>query len=214
MPGRFNVENAMAAVCVGLAHGLDLAAMSESLRIMPTVPGRIERIDEGQPFGVIVDYAPEPESFRKLYEVVDLLPKRRVIHVLGSTGGGRDTDRRPVLGRLAAEKAQVVIVTNEDPYDDDPPTIVRDVAAGAREAGKRDGVDLFEILDRREAIAKAIGLAEDGDLVLVTGKGCEQAMVVAGGRKIPWDDRTELRRAIRERYGSKARETNDSTYGF
>ncbi|HCC21951.1 TPA: hypothetical protein DEP86_00950 [Candidatus Uhrbacteria bacterium] len=205
MPGRFNVENAVAAICVGLAHGLDLTAMSELLRVMPTIPGRIERIDEGQPFGVIVDYAPEPESFRKLYEVVDLLPKRRVIHVLGSTGGGRDVSRRPVLGRLAAQKAQIVIVTNEDPYDDDPPTIIRDVAAGAREVGKRDGVDLFEILDRREAISKAVSLAEEGDLVLVTGKGCEQAMVVAGGRKIPWDDRDELRRAIHERYDKKTK---------
>ncbi|MFH2062716.1 MAG: UDP-N-acetylmuramyl-tripeptide synthetase [bacterium] len=210
MPGRFNVENALAAVCVGLAYGLDLSAMSDALRRLPPVPGRIERIDEGQPFGAIVDYAPEPESFRKLYEVVDLIPKRRVIHVLGSCGGGRDIGRRPVLGRLAADSAQVVIVTNEDPYDDDPSAIIRDVAAGARERGKRDGVDLFEILDRGEAIRKAVDLAEDGDLVLVTGKGCEQAMVVAGGRKIPWDDRTELRRAIRARLDRPAADRRTS----
>jgi len=161
----------------------------------------MERIDEGQPFTVIVDYAPEPESFRKLYEVVAMMPKRRIIHVLGSCGGGRDTSRRPVLGRLAAERAQVVIVTNEDPYDDDPMSIIEDVAAGAREAGKRDEEDLFLDIDRGKAIDRAIALAEDGDLVLITGKGCEQAIAVANGRKIPWDDREAVRSALRRRLG-------------
>ena len=197
--GQFNIENALAAVCVGRVLGLDYENIAASLGILSGVPGRLEDIVEGQNFRVIVDYAPEPESFRKLYEVVAGLKKNRIIHVLGSCGGGRDTGRRPVLGRLAAEQAQVIIVTNEDPYDDDPLEIIEAVAAGAREQGFRDGENLFTILDRGAAIKQAITLAQEGDLVLVTGKGCEQAIVIAGGKKLPWDDRVALRQAIKAR---------------
>lgn len=200
MPGGFNVENALAAVAACNALGVGYKTAAEALWGM-TVPGRMEHIDEGQPFSVIVDYAPEPESFRKLYEVVGTMVKKRVIHVLGSCGGGRDVSRRPVLGRMAGEKAQIVIVTNEDPYDDDPMGIIEDVAAGAREAGKRDEADLFLELDRGKAIERAIALAEDGDLVLITGKGCEQAIAVEDGKKIPWDDREVAREALRRRMG-------------
>lgn len=197
LPGLFNVENAMAAVAVGLSQGVEIEAMAKAIASVPGVPGRMERIDEGQSFTAIVDYAPEPASLGKLYEVVAMMEKRRVIHVLGSTGGGRDRDRRPVLGRMAGERADIVIVTDEDPYDDDPVVIIDEVAAGAVGAGKHDGANLFRILDRREAIRKAVALAGAGDLVLVTGKGAEQRMAVARGRKIPWDDREELRLAIR-----------------
>ncbi len=199
--GGFNVENALAAVAVGLTFGLDLAGMVRTLAKIEGVPGRLEFVDAGQLFSVLVDYAPEPESFRKLYEVLALFPKKRVIHVLGSTGGGRDIARRPILGELAAQNADVVIVTNEDPYDDDPMTIIKDVAAGAEKAGKTPGKDLFLILDRAEALQKAVDLAGPEDLVIVTGKGAEQAMCVAGGRKIPWDDRVKLREAIARRLG-------------
>ncbi len=200
MPGMFNVENSLAAIAVGLSQGIALETMSAALAKMEGVPGRVETIDAGQDFTVIVDYAPEPESFRRLYEVVALLPKKRVIHVLGSTGGGRDKDRRPVLGRLAAQGADVVIITNEDPYDDDPMKIIEDVACGARAGGKKDGENLFAILDRGEAIEKAVALAEPGDLVLVTGKGAEQAICVSGGKKVPWDDRVKVREAIDKRF--------------
>jgi UDP-N-acetylmuramoyl-L-alanyl-D-glutamate--2,6-diaminopimelate ligase len=203
MPGLFNVENAMAAVAVGLSQGVALESMAAVLAAVPGVPGRLERIDEGQQFVAMVDYAPEPASLGKLYEVVAGMAVARVIHVLGSTGGGRDRDRRPVLGSIAGKRAAAVIVTNEDPYDDEPMAIIDEVAAGAIEAGKRDGVDLFRILDRRDAIRKAVAMAGAGDLVLVTGKGAEQRMAVADGKKLPWDDRTELRNAIRERIAAR-----------
>lgn len=196
MLGMHNVENALAAIAVGLSQGVSLATMAAALGKLAGVPGRMERVNAGQDYAAIVDYAPEPESFRKLYDVVAMFPKKKVIHVLGSTGGGRDKDRRPVLGRIAGEKADVVIVTNEDPYDDVPMTIIDDVAAGALEAGKKDGESLHRILDRGDAIRKAVSLAGPGDLVLVTGKGAEQAMCVADGKKIPWDDRVKLREAI------------------
>lgn len=196
LPGLFNVENALAAIAVGLSQGIDLAVMAEALAAVPGVPGRLEKISCGQPFSVLVDYAPEPESFRKLYDVVALMEKRRIIHVLGSTGGGRDVSRRPILGRLAAEGADIVIVTNEDPYDDDPMAIIEDVARGAEAAGKIRGRDLITILDRRQAIEKAVASAQPGDLVIITGKGAEQAMVVADNKKIPWDDRRVVREAL------------------
>lgn len=202
MMGAFNVYNALAAAAVGLEEGLTLEQIKQGLESVAGVPGRMEVIDEGQPFTVIVDYAPEPASMGALYETVQEINKsinqkiKNTIHVLGSCGGGRDKARRPVLGRLAGKNADFVIVTNEDPYDDDPMEIINEVAAGAIEAGKELDKNLFKILDRREAIAKAIGLAEAGDLVLITGKGSERAMAVAGGKLVPWDDREIAREQL------------------
>ena len=201
MPGRYNVLNALAAISVGLSQGIPLETMARALAKVDNVPGRFERIDEGQDFSVIVDYAPEPESLRQVYAAIDRMPRKRLIHVLGSAGGGRDVARRPILGRMAGEKADVAIVTNEDPYDDDPSVIIGQVAAGALEAGKKEGETLFRVDDRREAIRKAIALAGPGDVVLLTGKGAEQAIVGRGGKLTPWDERTVAREALRERLG-------------
>jgi len=121
-----------------------------------------------------------------------------MIHVLGSAGGGRDVARRPILGKIAGQEAQVVIVTDEDPYDDDPQIIVDQVSLGAEKAGKVLNEDLFKIMDRRLAIAKALSLAKDGDIVLVTGKGSEQAICVKGGKKLTWDDRATVREELRK----------------
>jgi len=157
--------------------------------------GRIEFIQEAEEkgFKVIVDYAFEPVALAALYQVADLLKPKRVIHVCGSTGGGRDKARRMPIGKFVGEKADVFIVTDEDPYDEDPMEIIKTVSAGAREVGKKLGKDLFEVLDRREAIKKAIEIAKAGDLVLITGKGSEQAMCVGGGKMVAWDDREIVR---------------------
>lgn len=197
LPGRFNIYNAAAAVAVAGVFGIPLATARDALQAIHSVPGRVEWIDEGQRFLALVDYAPEPESLRQLYAFIDTIPHSRLIHVLGSTGGGRDRSRRGVLGVMAARQAHVVIVTNEDPYDDAPQTIIDEVAAGAASTSEGRMQTLLKILDRAEAIQKAVDLAQDGDLVLLTGKGCEQAMCVAGGKKIPWDDRVEMRKAIK-----------------
>lgn len=198
--GQANIANALAAITLCRAlFAIDLAALARGLAALPQVPGRFERIDEGQPFTVIVDYAHEPESTSILYETMTTLPHDRIIHVTGSAGGGRDRARRPRLGEIAGRHADVVIVTNEDPYDEDPMSIIHAVAWGAVKTGKCDGETLFRILDRREAIRKAIELAHAGDLVLITGKGSEQA-IVAKGKKIPWDDRTVAREELRRKY--------------
>ena len=200
--GEFNVYNALAAVCVGLSQGLSLDAISGALEKVRGVPGRMEFIDEGQNFKVLVDYAPEPASMEKLYETIHnskfIIPNSKIIHVLGSAGGGRDKSRRPVLGRLAAENADYVIITNEDPYDENPQEIINQVAAGA--AGKQEGVNLFKILDRGEAIAKALSFAREGDLVIITGKGSEQAICVADNKKISWDDREKVREILKKKF--------------
>lgn len=201
MPGLINVENALAAVAVGLSQAVDLGVMASALGALESVPGRQERIDLGQDFVVMVDYSHEPASFARLYEIIDGMPKRKVIHVIGSAGGGRDKSRRTVLGEMAARRADVVVVTNEDPYDEDPQAIIDAVAHGARTGGKKDGVDLFVVPDRRDALEKAVNLAGTGDLVVATGKGAEQWICVAGGKKVPWDERAEMRRAIAKRLG-------------
>ncbi len=193
MLGEFNVENSMSAVCVCISQGVSMATIKRGLGKIQGIAGRLEKIDLGQDFTIIVDYAFEPGAMEKLYATTDLLPHNRMIHVLGSAGGGRDTARRGQLGKMAGQKSDVVIVTNEDPYDEDPGLIIEQVASGAEYAGKKEGKDLLKIEDRREAIAKALQLAQKDDIILVTGKGSEQAICVKGGEKIPWDDRQVIR---------------------
>lgn len=195
--GEFNAANAAAAVCAGLSQGLGMERIKKGLEKVKGVPGRFERINEGQNFTVIVDYAFEPNAVAKLYETVGLIPHRKIIHVLGSAGGGRDIARRPKLGKIAGEKADYVVVTDEDPYDDNPEIIIDQVAIGAEHAGKKLNENLFKIPARREAIKKALALSEEGDIVLLTGKGCEQAICAANGEKIPWDDREVAKEEIR-----------------
>ncbi|MCL5436235.1 MAG: UDP-N-acetylmuramyl-tripeptide synthetase [Patescibacteria group bacterium] len=194
--GAFNLENALAAIATVAAFGVDFASSARALSHIRSIPGRLENIDCGQNFSVIVDYAPEPNALAATYQALRLLPRKRLIHILGSTGGGRDTARRAVLGEMAGKTADIVIVTNEDPYDDGPMAIISDVARGAEKAGKQLGSNLFKILDRQDAIKKALALAGVGDMVLITGKGSEQAMVVSRNKKIPWDDRAVVREEL------------------
>src|SRR3989339_850643 len=198
--GDFNVVNTMNAICVGMVFNVKKKKMKESLEKINGIAGRFEKIDEGQDFLVVVDYAYEPKAISKLYEVVNILNHKKIIHVLGSCGGGRDVARRPQLGKLAGEKADFVIVTNEDPYDDDPEIIIDQVALGAERAGKKNNKDLFKILDRRAAIEKAIKLAQKGDIVLITGKGNEQYICIEYGKKIPWDDRMVVRELLKNEF--------------
>lgn len=196
--GSFNVYNVLPTLIIAEKEGLNLNEVKQNLAKIKVVPGRMELIDVGQNFSVLVDYAPEPASLRKLYETLQIFPKNKIIHVLGSCGGGRDVARRPIMGELAAKNADFVIVTNEDPYDDDLEKIIDDVLAGAIKAGKILDENGFKVIERSEAIKKAIKLAKDNDLVLITGKGAEQKMAVANGQYLPWDDREEARKAIEQ----------------
>lgn len=201
--GEYNAANAMTAVCLGLSQGLELTEIKTGLEKIKSIPGRMELIKNNQPaFTVVVDYAFEPGALKKVYEAILIYDHHKIIHVLGSAGGGRDVARRPKLGCLAGEKADLVIATNEDPYDDDPKLIIDQVAAGAMNAGKILNENLLKIEDRREAIKRALSSAEENDIVLITGKGCEQAICVAGGVKLPWDDRKVVREEL-ERLADK-----------
>ncbi len=197
--GAFSASNAMNGVCVGLALGLGEDKIKNGLEKISGVAGRMEKINEGQSFTVIVDYAFEPNAVSKLYETMDLIPHKNIIHILGATGGGRDARRRPKLGSIAGGRADWVIITNEDPYDDDPEIIIDQVSLGAEKAGKIINKNLLKITDRREAIKKALSLAKDQDIVLITGKGSEQAICVANGQKITWDDRAVVRSLLQNK---------------
>ncbi|MBL7057771.1 UDP-N-acetylmuramyl-tripeptide synthetase [Patescibacteria group bacterium] len=190
MLGEFNVMNVSFGIVAAYTQNLKMVKIKNYLKKIRGVPGRLEQLDFGQNFKIIVDYAFEPVALHKLFDIVNAkLRGGRVIHVLGSAGGGRDVARRPELGKISAQNADIVIVTNEDPYDEDPLKIMIDVAVGAKKGGKKEDKDLYIIEDRRKAIFKALSLAKKNDVVLVTGKGSEQAICVKNGETIPWDDR-------------------------
>ncbi len=186
LPGSFSVMNALAVIRAARFLGVPLPTISEALAKLDRIPGRTERIEEGQDFQAIVDYAHTPDSLKALYEAY---PTRRIC-VLGNTGGGRDTWKRPEMGRIAEEHCDAVILTNEDPYDEDPRAIVDAMAAGME---KKPAI----IMDRREAIAHALSLARTGDAVLITGKGTDPYIMGADGAKTPWSDAQVVREELR-----------------
>ncbi|PIW36685.1 MAG: hypothetical protein COW24_03935 [Candidatus Kerfeldbacteria bacterium CG15_BIG_FIL_POST_REV_8_21_14_020_45_12] len=198
--GKWNVMNTAMAMGIGSAVGINLPEMIDSVAELEPVPGRMEFVDEGQDYAVIVDYAYEPVSLRLLYEFcrARIESGNKLITLISSTGGGRDVGRRAPNGQVAGELCDYVIVTDEDPYDDDPQVIIDMVAEGVLKAGKVEGETFWRVLDRSEAIVKACALAKPGDVVILTAKGAEQKMCLAGGKKINWDDREVAREAMRK----------------
>lgn len=199
IPGAFNVSNALPAIIISRLANIDDAAIARGLSSLSLIPGRMERIDEGQGFTLFVDYAHEGESMRTVLETAASMrePGGNIIVLLGAEGGGRDKAKRPIMGRLCGKMADYVVVSNVDPYDDDPQEILEDVARTAEESGKKRDSNLFVIEDRRNGIQKALSLAKAGDIVLITGKGAEQSITI-GGRKFPWDDRTVVREELQK----------------
>ena len=192
LPGEFSIGNALAAASAAAARGVDVAHIQRAFENLSHIPGRAERIEAGQDFSVIVDYAHTPDSLKALYSAY---PSRKIC-VLGATGGGRDRWKRPVMGKLAAEHCAEVILTNEDPYDEDPRTIVEELRAGMQH-------DPEIVIDRRGAIRRALGLAKSGDAVLITGKGTDPNICGPNGTKEPWSDarvaKEELERLLEKR---------------
>ncbi|MDD5144578.1 MAG: UDP-N-acetylmuramoyl-L-alanyl-D-glutamate--2,6-diaminopimelate ligase [Candidatus Pacebacteria bacterium] len=178
--GSFNTYNALAAISAGVSQGINLGVCKKAVEKIEGLPGRMEVVAE-RPFRIIVDYAHVPDALEKVYKSFEF---SRKICVLGSAGGGRDKWKRPKMGEIAENHCQEIILTNEDPYDEDPEKITQEIISGIKDKKK-----VRIILDRREAIREAITSAMIGDAVLTTGKGCEPWMCVKGGKKIPWDDR-------------------------
>lgn len=192
--GKFNVYNALPAIIIARLIGIDDRSISKGLKNLSVIPGRMERINEGQDFRVFVDYAHEGESMTKVLETANDMkrPGSKITILLGAEGGGRDRAKRPIMGAVAAKMADYVVVSNVDPYEDNPKQILEDIAAAAEGAGKIRGRNLFVVEDRRLGINKALSLANKDDVVLITGKGAEQSIVVNGVRS-PWDDRVVVR---------------------
>ncbi|TMK78257.1 MAG: UDP-N-acetylmuramoyl-L-alanyl-D-glutamate--2,6-diaminopimelate ligase [Actinobacteria bacterium] len=187
--GRFNVENALAAMAGARLLGVDDDAVARGIEAVGGVPGRFESVDEGQPFTVIVDYAHTPDSLENVLATARELSSGRVICVFGC-GGDRDREKRPVMGRIAGELADLPIVTSDNPRSEDPRAIIEEIAAGA------EG-ELEVVPDRRQAIARAIESAEPGDVVVIAGKGHEQGQQFRD-RTVPFDDREVAREALRK----------------
>ncbi len=200
LAGRFNVSNALAAMGVAAAIGLDLDAAARALGELEGVPGRMQRIDEGQEFSLVIDYAHTADSLAKvLDEMRPVDPGGGLIAVFGSAGE-RDPSKRAPMGRVAGERCRLVIVTDEDPRGEDRLAILEAIAAGAEAAGKQRGVDLLLIPDRGEAIATAMRSAGRGDAVLLAGKGHEKTIEMDGA-DIPWDEAAAARAALRAYLG-------------
>jgi UDP-N-acetylmuramoyl-L-alanyl-D-glutamate--2,6-diaminopimelate ligase len=186
--GRFNVENALGALHAARALGIDDGAIKRGIESVRGVPGRFESVDEGQPFAVIVDYAHKPDALEKVLRAARELARGRVVVVVGA-GGDRDRGKRPAMGRIASELADVAIVTSDNPRSEDPRAIIDEILGGV--VG-----DVEVELDRGAAIARAVELAQGGDVVVIAGKGAEQGQEFAD-RTIPFDDRDAARDALR-----------------
>jgi UDP-N-acetylmuramoyl-L-alanyl-D-glutamate--2,6-diaminopimelate ligase len=190
LAGRFNAHNALAVVALGEGLGLDAAAVVHGLEGVAGVPGRMERLDVGQPFGVVVDYAHTPAALEKVLDLLAPIAAARgggLIAVFGSAGE-RDRAKRPLMGRIAGERCRLVVVTDEDPRGEDGDAIVDEIARGAAAAGRTLGRDLLVIRDRRAAVEAALERARPGDVVVLAGKGHERTILMADG-PIPWDER-------------------------
>ncbi len=194
LPALFNVANALAAAAAATVVGVAPEAIARGLASCEGVPGRMERIDMGQPFSVVVDYAHTGYSVRKVLQVLRQLAARELIIVTGAAGE-RDPGRRFGVGRAAAEGADFAVFTNEDPRGEDPASIIREIGGHAEKAGRVPGKDFVEVEDRREAIATALARAEPGDTVVICGKGHERSIEL-GGASIPWDDRDVTREEL------------------
>jgi UDP-N-acetylmuramoyl-L-alanyl-D-glutamate--2,6-diaminopimelate ligase len=190
--GRFNVANAVAAVAVARALGVADDVIAAALRTAAPVPGRLQPVEEGQGFAVLVDYAHKPGALESVLDAARDLTRGRVIVVFGA-GGDRDRGKRPIMGEVAGRLADEVVITSDNPRSEDPDAIVAEIVAGV---GRQD---VRVEPDRRAAIELAVSLARDGDVLLVAGKGHEQGQELAGGRKIPFDDVAVAREALRAR---------------
>ena len=194
--GMFNVYNTMAAVGAALYEGLTMEQIVKALSTFTAVPGRFELIEEGQDFAVVVDYAHTPDGLENILQTAKKIVENRILVVFGC-GGDRDATKRPIMGRIAAQFGDRVFVTSDNPRTENPVQIVKDVEVGVKE-GLHDGVTYEVIVDRREAIHKAIKEATTGDVVIIAGKGHEDYQILKD-ETIHFDDREVAREALKER---------------
>ncbi|MCK5285646.1 MAG: UDP-N-acetylmuramyl-tripeptide synthetase [Candidatus Pacebacteria bacterium] len=187
LSGEFNIYNILSAIKFAETQKVDINIIKKAIKNFEIIRGRVEKINEGQDFEIIVDYAHTPDSLEKLYQA---FPNSNKICILGNTGGGRDIWKRKVMGSIADKYCSKIILTNEDPYDEDPLKILKDVAEGV------SNIKYETILDRKEAIKKAISLAQTGDTILISGKGTDPYIMGPNNSKIEWDDASVVREIL------------------
>jgi UDP-N-acetylmuramoyl-L-alanyl-D-glutamate--2,6-diaminopimelate ligase len=207
--GRYNIYNILTAIGIGTALGVSAEMIAHGLRNMKAVPGRMEKVDEGQPFGVVVDYAHTEDAIIRLLESVREVTAKRIITVFGC-GGDRDRTKRPAMGAAAIKGSDIVIITSDNPRTEDPLSIIRDIERGLVDHGVKTSVQdaarqvapgkrpYAIIPGRHEAVAVAVGLARPGDVVVLAGKGHEDYQII-GDKKMRFDDREVAREEIRKR---------------
>jgi len=199
LQGEFNFYNILAALAVSEALHFDRAMVVRAIERVRMIPGRLEYVAQ-DPFRVVVDYAHTPDSLCSVYQTLHR-ENSKLICVLGACGGGRDKWKRPEMGRIAAEYCDEIILTDEDPYDENPQEILNQIESGFLSSVKRKAQSVKKILDRRGAIRQALELARPGDTVIITGKGAEPLMMGPNGLKIPWDDRGVVRTELKNILG-------------
>jgi UDP-N-acetylmuramoyl-L-alanyl-D-glutamate--2,6-diaminopimelate ligase len=188
LKGRFNAYNVLLSLAVAISQGISLKTAKTALEKIRDIPGRFELIIK-EPFKVVVDYAHTPGSLEQVYQTLkDNYQDPFLICLLGSCGGGRDKWKRPKMGRIAAQYCQRIILTNEDPYDEDPLEIIKDIKKGIKSNNFSDD-SLDEIIDRRQAIRRALSLARPNNIIIATGKGSEPWMCLADNKKILWQEK-------------------------
>ncbi len=195
IPGDFNIENALAAISVGVSENIDLEICSRGISKISNIPGRMEYISNERGLNILVDFALTPDALKKLYSLLAKIkkPEAKIIAVFGACGE-RDRGKRPIIGEIVSQYADLVIVTNDEPYHEDPMQIIQEIVGGIK--NKKEGENFFIIPDRREAIKKALHLSVSGDVLAITGMGAEESMIV-GDKKIPWNDKKVILEELR-----------------
>lgn len=192
IPGDFNVHNSLAACAAAISFGINLQTIKKGLEAEIEIPGRLETIQAGQPFTVVVDYAHTVESLDKLLGLFKPLTKGKLFLVFGATGGGRDKAKRPKMGEVADKYVDYIVVTDDDSYSEDRMQIIEEVSAGIK---RKEGEGFWKIRDRKQAIKLALSRAQEGDSVLIAGKGCESVHML-DGQRLEWDDRKVVREIL------------------
>jgi UDP-N-acetylmuramoyl-L-alanyl-D-glutamate--2,6-diaminopimelate ligase len=194
--GTFNVTNALLAIACAKTLGISAQTAAEALVNISKVPGRMETIPAPNGATVIVDYAPEPAAMEASLRAVNLLDHNKIIHVFGSTGGHRDASKRFTFGEISATLADTIIITNDDVYDSDETEIAHNIQEGINRSKTKKTASVETILNRKDAIKRALEIAGPKDVVLITGKGSEQFLVLPNNERIAWDDRAVVKELL------------------
>jgi UDP-N-acetylmuramoyl-L-alanyl-D-glutamate--2,6-diaminopimelate ligase len=196
LAGLYNVHNCLAAAATALSQGVPLDEIAHALESFPGIPGRLQRVDAGQPFEVVIDIASTPEALRRVLDTLRPLTQGKLIAVFGAAGE-RDPGRRDGMGRVAGELADFAVLTNEDPRREDADAIIEAIASGLRQAGRTEGDGFVRVPDRREALRYAFERAQPGDTVLLAGKANEPSIVI-GTEHHPWDETAVATELLKE----------------